>query len=142
MWGGSPLRNNTPNAERMPTEWEIGTFDFETGKWNQDGSENIAWVAQLGSQSYGNPVVANGRVYVGTNNSAGYLDRYPPNVDLGVLVCCRESDGKFLWQHSNEKLPTGRVHDWPLQGVCATPYVEGNRLWYVSNRGEVVCLDA
>ncbi len=34
------------------------------------------------------------------------------------------------------------MHDWPLQGVCAAPLVEGERLWYVSNRGEVVCLDA
>src|SRR5262249_53306790 len=28
-----------------------------------------------------------------------------------------------------------------LQGVCAAPLVEGERLWYVTNRGEVVCLD-
>ncbi len=102
---------------------------------------NVKWAAQLGSQSYGNPVVANGHVYVGTNNGAGNLKRYPANVDLGVLACFDEKDGKFLWQHSNEKLPTGRVHDWPLQGVCAAPLVEGERLWYVSNRGEVVCLD-
>ena len=38
-------------------------------------------------------------------------------------------------------MPTGRVHDWPLQGVCSTPLVEGNRLWFVTNRGEVRCLD-
>ncbi len=86
-------------------------------------------------------MVANGHVYVGSNNGAGYLKRYPATVDLGVLLCFDERDGKFLWQHSNEKLPTGRVHDWPLQGVCAASLVEGERLWYVSNRGEVVCLD-
>jgi outer membrane protein assembly factor BamB len=39
-------------------------------------------------------------------------------------------------------LPTGRVHDWPLQGICCAPLVEGDRLWYVTSRGEVVCLDA
>jgi len=38
-------------------------------------------------------------------------------------------------------LPTGRVHDWPLQGVCSSPLVEGKRLWFVTNRGEVRCLD-
>ena len=86
-------------------------------------------------------MVANGQVYVGSNNGAGYLKRYPARIDLGVLLCFNEADGKFLWQHSNEKLPTGRVHDWPMQGVCATPLVEGKRLWYVTNRGEVVCLD-
>jgi outer membrane protein assembly factor BamB len=28
-----------------------------------------------------------------------------------------------------------------LQGVCAAPYVEGDRLYYVSNRAEVICAD-
>ena len=41
-------------------------------------------------------------------------------------MCFDIKDGKFLWQHSSEKLPTGRVHDWPLQGVCSTPLVEGD----------------
>jgi len=62
-------------------------------------------------------------------------------MDLGCLLCFRESDGELLWQHSNEKLTTGRVHDWPLQGICSTPLVNKDRLWYVNNRGEVVCLD-
>ncbi len=142
QWGGSSVRNNTPQGKNTPTEWNIGSFDPKTGKWQKEESQNVKWVAALGSQSYGNPVIANGQVYVGTNNGTGYLKRYPATIDLGVLVCFRESDGKFMWQDSNEKLPTGRVHDWPLQGVCATPLVEGKRLWYVTNRGEVVCLDA
>ena len=108
---------------------------------DKDKAKNIKWAASLGSQSYGNPVIANGKIYAGSNNGAGYLKRYPSDIDLGVLLCFNETDGKFLWQHSNEKLPTGRVHDWPMQGVCATPLVEGKRLWYVTNRGEVVCLD-
>jgi outer membrane protein assembly factor BamB len=141
QWGGSSMRNNTPEGKNIPTEWNIGSFDSKTGAWVKQGSKNVKWAAALGSQSYGNPVVANGQVYVGTNNGAGYLKRYPATIDLGVLVAFSEKDGKFLWQHSNEKLPTGRVHDWPLQGVCATPLVEGERLWYVTNRGEVVCLD-
>jgi outer membrane protein assembly factor BamB len=42
---------------------------------------------------------------------------------------------------THEKLPAGRVNDWPQQGVCSTPYVEGNRLYYTSNRATIVCLD-
>jgi len=141
QWGGSSLRNNTPEGKNIPAEWDVGGFDAKTGEWQKDKAKNIKWVARLGSQSYGNPVIANGHVYVGSNNGAGYLKRYPDAIDLGVLLCFSEADGKFLWQHSNEKLPTGRVHDWPMQGVCATPLVEGKRLWYVTNRGEVVCLD-
>ena len=101
----------------------------------------MKWVARLGSQTYGNTVVAGGHAYIGTNNGGGWLKRYPPDHDLGVLLCFDIKDGKFLWQHSSEKMPTGRVHDWPLQGVCSTPLVEGNRLWFVTNRGEVRCLD-
>jgi outer membrane protein assembly factor BamB len=129
QWGGSPSRNNTPDATGIPTQWDI------------EKGVNIKWVASLGSQSYGNPVIANGKVYVGTNNGSGYIKRYAPTVDLGVLLCFEEATGKLLWQDSSEKLPTGRVHDWPLQGICCAPLVEGDRLWYVTSRGEVTCLD-
>ena len=141
QWGGNSYRNNTPNGNNIPIDWDIGKFDRRTGKWNSANAQNIKWVSRLGSQTYGNVVVANGQVYVGTNNGAGHLKRYPSSVDLGCLLCFRESDGKFLWQHSSEKLPTGRVHDWPLQGICCAPLVEDNRLWFVTSRGEVVCLD-
>jgi outer membrane protein assembly factor BamB len=141
QWGGSPLRNNTPVAEGIVTDWAPGEFDRRTGAWDPQTARNIKWVATLGSQTYGNTVVASGKVFLGTNNSNGYLKRYPGEIDLGVLVCFNEADGKFLWQHSSEKLPTGRVHDWPLQGICCSPLVEGDRLWFVTSRGEVRCLD-
>lgn len=142
QWAGTSYRNNTPIGKGIPTEWEVGDFDRKTGEWISDDAQNIKWVARVGSQTYGNPVVAGGRVYVGTNNGAGWLKRYPSNVDLGCLLAFSEKDGSFLWQDSSEKLPTGRVHDWPLQGICCAPLVEGDRLWYVTSRGEVKCLDA
>jgi outer membrane protein assembly factor BamB len=141
QWGGSSARNNTPVGYNIPTEWEVGDFDNRTGEWDKSGAKNIKWVARLGSQTYGNPVIEKGKVFVGTNNSGGWLKRYPSDVDLGVLLAFDIKDGKFLWQHSSEKLPTGRVHDWPLQGICSAGLVEGDRLWYVTSRGEVACLD-
>src|SRR5215467_5129996 len=126
MWGGTPDRNMVSNQK------VVSSWDVKTGK-------NVKWVAQLGSQSYGNPVVSGGQVYVGTNNE---LVRDPKEGgDRGVLMAFRESDGQFLWQHTNEKLPSGRANDWPYQGVCSSPLVEGDRLYYVSNRCELVCLD-
>ncbi len=139
QWGGSSLRNNTPNATGIPTTWEIGGIDRESGEWQKEDSLNIKWAARLGNQSYGNPVVANGQVYLGTNNGSGYIKRYPSETDLGCLLCFSEVDGRFLWQHSSEKLD--RVHDWPHVGVCCAPCTEGKRLWFVTNRGEVRCLD-
>ncbi len=141
QWFGTTIRNNTPEGKNIPVEWNVGEFDPKTGAWQADTAQNIKWVVRVGSQTYGNPVIANGKVYIGTNNGAGYLARYPDKVDLGCLLCFNEADGKFLWQHSSEKLPTGRVHDWPLQGICCAPLVEGERLWFVTSRGEVVCLD-
>lgn len=141
QWGGSPVRDNTPTAKNIPTDWDIGKFDDQTGEWKKESGKNIRWVARLGSQSYGNPVVANGKAFIGTNNGEGYLKQFPPDHDLGVLLCFNADNGNFLWQDSSEKLPTGRVNDWPLQGVCSTPLAEGHRLWYVTNRGEVKCLD-
>lgn len=127
MWGGTPDRNMISSMKGIPTSWDI-----KSGK-------NVKWMAQLGSQSYGNPVVAGGQVYVGTNNELARNPKEPG--DRGVLMCFRESDGKFLWQHTNEKLVSGRANDWPYQGVCSSPLVEGNRLYYVTNRCEIVSLD-
>jgi outer membrane protein assembly factor BamB len=141
QWGLNSERNNVPVGHNIPTEWKLGKFNLRTGEWDPTGSKNIKWVARLGSQSYGNPIVADGKVYVGSNNSSGWLKRYPPTVDLGVLLAFDVKDGKFLWQLSNEKLSTGRVHDWPQQGLCAASLVEGHHLWIVTNRGEVRCLD-
>ncbi len=141
QWGGTSERNNVPGVKNLPIEWNIGKFDRRTGDWDNSKAKNIRWFANLGSQTYGNPVVADGRVFVGTNNGAGHLKRYPSKVDLGCLLAFDEKSGDFLWQHSSEKLITGRVHDWPLQGICCAPLVEGDRLWFVTSRGEVRCLD-
>ena len=110
-------------------------------QWDITTGKNVKWSLQLGSQTYCTPAVGDGKVFVGTNNGVGFVKRFPSSVDLGVLICINESDGKFLWQYSSPKLPTGRVHDWPQQGIPSTPLVEKKRLWIVTNRCEVVCLD-
>lgn len=127
MWGGSPDRNMVSPMKGAPTSWDVGT------------KKNVRWVASLGSQSYGNPVVAGGYVLVGTNNELVRDPKQPG--DRGVLMAFREKDGEFMWQHTSEKLASGRVNDWPYQGVCSSPLVEGDRAYYVTNRGEVVALD-
>src|SRR5690606_23891396 len=124
MWGGSPDRNMVSAETGIPAE-----FNVKTG-------QNIKWAAPLGSQTYGNPVIAGGRVFVGTNNN-GEL-RKGITGDKGVVVCYAEKDGAFLWQATHDKLPTGRVNDWPEQGICSTVCVEGDRVYYVSNRAELV----
>ena len=127
MWGGTPGRNMVSAMKGLPSKWDVVT------------KENIKWVADLGDHSYGNPVVAGGRVFVGTNNEN---PREPlQKGDRGVLMAFRESTGEFLWQHTHAKLESGQANDWPLQGIASSPFVDGARLYYVSNRGVVFCLD-
>ena len=127
MWGGTPDRNMVSSATGMPTEWDV-----KSGK-------NVRWSADLGSQSYGNLVVAGGMVFIGTNNEK--VRDPKQGGDRGVLMAFRESNGEFLWQQTHVKLEAGRANDWPFQGVASSPLIEGDKLYYVSNRGVVFCLD-
>jgi len=76
MWGGTPDRNMVSSMKGLPTTWDLKT------------KKNVKWIAELRSQAYGNPVVASGMVFVGTNNEGGR----EPNVegDKGVLMAVRE----------------------------------------------------
>jgi outer membrane protein assembly factor BamB len=127
MWGGTPDRNMVSNMKGLPIDWDVKT------------KKNVKWVADLGSQSYGNIVVANGTVLIGTNNES---PRDPKQAgDRGVLMAFSEATGEFLWQQTHEKLSSGRANDWPYQGVASSPLVENGRVYYVSNRGVLWCLD-
>jgi hypothetical protein len=101
-WGGSSLRNNVSDAKDLPHEWDPGRFDFRTGQWQGESAQHIKWVARLGSESYGSPVISGGKLFCATNNGGGYLERYPADVDLGCLLAFSQADGTFLWQHSAE----------------------------------------
>src|SRR5213075_1619396 len=93
----------------------------------------------LGSQTYGNPTVAGGRVFVGTNNDSPRDTKHQG--DRGVLMCFEEASGKFLWQLVVPKLESGKHEDWEFTGLCSSPAVDGSRVYAVTNRCEIVCLD-
>ena len=128
MFGDGPKRNMVNlNEKGLPSEWDV------------DSGMNVKWSQPVGSQSYAGPVIYEGKVFVGTNNE-GLRD---PELtgDRGVVMAFDEKTGEFLWQMTHTKLPESKLHDWPLQGVCSTPAVEGDRLYYVSNRAQLVALD-
>lgn len=132
MFGGTPRRNmvNTA-AANLPAEWTVAA-----------GSKNVIWSADLGSKAYGGPVISGGRIFVGTNNAKPRDKKYTKAgqpIDMGVIMAFGEANGKFLWQNAYFKLAAGRVQDWPREGICSTPVVEGDRMYYVNNRAEVVC---
>jgi outer membrane protein assembly factor BamB len=116
----------------------VNTLDKKVAtKWDIEKNQNILWVAELGSKAYGGPVIADGKVFVGTNNEKARDPKIKG--DKGVLMCFDEKTGDFLYQTAYDKLGAGRVNDWPREGICSTPMVEGNRIYYVNNRAEVIC---
>ncbi len=126
MFGGSPSRNMVNLIDKnIPTTWNV----------EEKKTENIKWVAKLGNHAYGGPTIAGGKVYVGTNLKVE--DVY----EKAVLMCFNEADGKFLWKivHEFPDDPTfamARGH-----GLCSTPIVEGDRVYYVAPGAEVICAD-
>lgn len=141
MWGGSPTRNMVSTAQGLlkPDEIVPGKFLPKSETIDPKSTKGVRWVAKLGSQAYGTPVVAGGRVFVGTNNES---PRDPKQTgDRGVLMVFDEKTGEFLWQLIVPKLGSGKVSDWEYVGICSAPAIEGDRGYVVTNRGELVCFD-
>lgn len=128
QWGEAWSRNMVSSERGLPAD-----FDPKTGK-------NIKWVAKLGNETHSTPVVSNGRIYIGTNNQDPRDPKH--RGDRGVLMCFEEKTGKFLWQLVVPKREEDKYHDWPNAGISSPATVEGDRVYIVSSRGEVMCLDA
>ena len=129
MMGRDATRNNVSPEKDAPLRWNV-----ETGKLS-----NIKWAADLGEGSNcASPVVSGGLVWVGTNNARPR----DPNLkeDASVLMCFRESDGKFLWQYLSPRLDHDQ-QDFPRACLNCSPLVEDDRLYFTTNRAEVICLD-
>ncbi len=132
LFGGTPQRNMVNlTAKNIPTDWSV-----EEGK-----HKNVKWSAELGNKAYGGPVVAGGRVYVGTNNATP-RDPKVKGGNKAVLMCFNETDGKFLWQNVHE-FPDSEVFRQALtEGLTSTPCIDGDRLYYMTPGCAVVCADA
>jgi outer membrane protein assembly factor BamB len=127
QWGQAFTRNMVSAETGL-----VDSFDPATGK-------NVKWVVPLGSETWSTPVVAQGRVFIGTNNERPRDPRHKG--DRGVLLCLDEKDGHLLWQLVVPKLGSDVYLDWTRAGLCSPATVEGNRVYIVTNRGEALCLD-
>ena len=139
QWGRDVSRNMvSPDSGPLPESAKVAVA--ENGEIDVAKSTNVKWIAPLGSQVYGNPVVAGGRVYVGTNNDRPRDPRHQG--DRGVLLCLEENTGKLVWQFVIPKLSGGQAVDFESVGLCTSPAVEGERIYLITNRCQIVCLDA
>ena len=128
QWGERFTRNMVSAEKSLPTD-----FDPKAGK-------GVLWSAALGSNGYGSPIVANGKVFIGANNTIPRDPRHQG--DRGVMLCLNEKDGTLCWQLVVPRLDVSdKFLDWPEISLCSPPTVEGDRVYLVTNRCEVVCLD-
>ena len=140
QWGGNdPGRNMYSAAKGMPDSFDPGKVKSGTEEIDLATTKNVKWAVKLGSQSYGNPVIAGGKVFVGTNNESPRDKRHVG--DRSVMMAFDEKTGAYLWQLVVPKLKSGKVNDWENLGMLAAPLVVGNKLYIVTSRCEVLCLD-
>lgn len=139
QWGGTQYRNMFSPAKGLPDKFEPGKLVKGTENYDPATQKNVKFTVKLGSQSYGNPTIANGRIYVGTNNDVPRDKRHLG--DRSILLCLDEKTGNLNWQLVVSKLKSGKVNDWESLGLFSSAVIEGNRLYVVTTRCEILCLD-
>src|SRR5688572_26200797 len=139
QWGGHPNRNMYSAEKGLPDRFEPGKLKKGTEEVDLSTTKNVKWAAKLGSQSYGNATISDGKVFVGTNNDSPRNQR--DQGDRSIMMVFEEGTGKFLWQLVVPKLASGKVNDWENLGLLSSPTVEGDRVYIVTSRCEVMCLD-
>lgn len=138
QWGGSLSRNMASMEVALPNYFEVGVAG-RGGSWTTK-PENVKWSARLGTQTYGSPVIAGGKVFIGTNNGVPRNPRL--DGDRHVLMCFSEADGKFLWQFAGPRRARGRNFnpDYGMLGLCVAPAVDETRAYVVTSRCDVVAM--
>jgi len=127
QWGQRHTRNMVSGEKGLPAHSD------------PTNGHNVKWVAALGTECYSTPVVAQGRVIIGTNNQRPRDPRHQG--DRGALYCFAEKDGAFLWQLVVPKYSDDIYQDWPKVGIVSVATIEGDRIYVMSNRREIMCLD-
>jgi outer membrane protein assembly factor BamB len=125
----------TPVAPPLATAVHTGNPPID---WDTTTGRNIVWSVELGDETYGRPVVADGTVYVGTDNARRWNTEFQD--EAGVLAAFRASDGSLLWQDVAPRVERG-LREFLLPSTTSAPYVQGDRLYYVTAECQLRSLD-
>ncbi|HKE55703.1 MAG TPA: PQQ-binding-like beta-propeller repeat protein [Pyrinomonadaceae bacterium] len=128
---GKPVDSTLVSAQSVAPQLQATVA--QTGNppvdWDPTTGRNIVWSVELGNQSFGRPVVAGEVVYVGTDNARQMNPAFQE--EAGVLMAFRATDGAFLWQDVAPRVDRG-LREFLLPATTSAPYVEANRLYYVT----------
>ncbi len=140
QWGGTDGRNMVSEEKGLPDSFDPGEKDSISGQIKPETSRNVKWARKLCSAIYSTPTVVGGKIFIGGQKPG-----------LGLLICLDEKSGNLLWQWEGpaRKVPLhidgfliGIGPNPEALGVCSTPFVEGNRVYFVTHSFKVMCLDA
>jgi outer membrane protein assembly factor BamB len=143
QWGGRNERNFVADETGLPVTFRPDRTETTNGVSTTTFGENVKWTAPLGTQAYVTPAVAQGRVYIGSNDAKVDTARFT-RTKGSVLDCLDEATGKRLWRLVIPRLKTQNKQfnfdDMDL-GLCSSPTVDGDRVYVMGSRGDVLCLD-
>ncbi len=132
----------SPEVLGLSLSLQPETNDALTGNppvdWDTSTGRNIVWSVELGNEVYGRPVIAGDVVYVGADNTRQLNPAF--HEDSGVLLALRVKDGAFLWQDLAPRVDRG-LREFLLPSTTSAPYIEGDRLYYVTAECQLRCLD-
>ena len=143
QWGRRPSRNMASDAKGLPASFGPGRAKDDSRQIDMSTTRNVKWTIVLGSQTYGNPVVSGGKLIVGTNDAMLKDPRFK-RTRGGLLICCDAKTGKILWrlvvprfESTDKRFNLDRLN----LGICNSATIDGDRIYVISNRGELLCLD-
>ena len=144
QWGGSDNRDMVSDAKGLPDSFSPGERRPGTSGIDLASTKNVKWIARLGAYAYGNPTVADGRVFVGTDAHTLSSQVRNETGAVGLVQCLDEATGKLLWQlivPKRTNLKPRVYFNHQELGVCSSPTVDGDRVYAVTSADDVVCLD-
>ncbi len=126
------------SGQSLPISFEPGRLDSQRDLIVETGS-NVRWAVPIGRPTYGTPIIAHGKVLIGTLNDVPRDLRR----DRGrsVLLCLDEKTGTFLWQLALPKDYRIPYFDSYCVGISSNPTIVDRRAFLTTGRGEVLCLD-
>ena len=136
QWGGSPCKNMVSMEKNLPESFVPGEKKTNGEGIDLATTKNVKWAVKTFAFSCGTPTVAGGKVFIG-----GMINRQ------GVMKCFDQATGRLLWQwtkpcRTDLKEDAMNFRHFPKGlGICSTPAVDGNRVYFVDQNCVVNCLD-